>query len=263
MKKWRIIISSCLFFSVILVQAQEKKKVNGRIGFEFGISSVFGGTVTPDRIRANKSMYEYDDFYCGFPGPDQDAEIIYGGIKYEYPLWENRLGLSAGLRFSKISSEISPDWSYSHFLWLFRQEGQNTDYLSIRSITQKNYYLGVPLELRYFFPRRSDSFFKQYVKLGVAVNYRLSTENSIAFYNNEMTQYADAVGKQVGKPASFNAYVYPAYGFRLGRIKDFWLNLEFQFPGFLAGKKAHSFIRQDFGVGMQMSLQMPLSKIIK
>ncbi|GHT62405.1 hypothetical protein AGMMS50239_15630 [Bacteroidia bacterium] len=243
------------------MQAQEKKTVKGQIGFEFGVGSFFGGTVTPEQVRTSKS--KYDDFYCGFPGLGQEAETVYGGIKYEYIFCDNRLGFATGLRFSKISGKMSPNWNKSYFLWLFRQEGLNTDYLSIQNMTQKNYYLGVPLELRYIYPRRRDSFFKQYVKLGVAVNCLVSTKNSIAFYDNAMTQYASTVNDAIEKPDLFNAYIYPAYGFKFGRLKDVSFNMEFHFPGFLVGNKAHPFIRQDFGVGMQLSVQMPVNKIIK
>lgn len=260
MKKWKIIIGSCLVFSTLLAQAQEKKTANGRIGIEFGSGSVYGETVTPERIRASKSLNEWD-FFCGFPTGDQTAETVYSGIKYEYFLYNNRLGLTAGLRFSTLSSTLESN-NYRYFLWLFRQEDLNTDFLRIQNIKQRNCYLGIPLEIR-FFPKKRDSFFKQYFKLGVATNYLLSSKNTIAFYDNTMSQYAGAVGKQIDKPDLFNAYIYPAYGFKFGKGKGVWFNMEFHFPGFLTGKKAHPFIRQNMGIGIQLSAQMPVSKIIK
>ena len=260
MKNRKIGIWCGLVLFPLLLQAQEETKCSDRIGFEFGGNVFFGETRMPDRVRASKSVYEHDDFYCGFPDPDQVVEKIYAGIKYETFFRNDRFGLTAGLRFSQLSSGIKADWNRDYFIWLFRQNETTTDYLSIRKIRQKNYYLGIPLEFRFLLRKRTSSFFNPYFKLGVAVNYCVSTTNSITFFDPAMIQYAGAVSEQIEKPDAFNAWVYPAFGFRFGTMKNIWFNVEAHFPGFLIEDKTLPFIRTDVGTGLQVSVQIPLAK---
>jgi len=257
MKKWKIGIGCGLVLLPLLLLAQEKTTSKSRVGFEFGGNVFFGEAIVPDQVRTSKSVYEYEDFFCGISASDQVLENLYGGIKYESFFWKDRLGLAVGLRFSQFSAEINTDWDRKYFIWLFRQNETTTDYLTLQSIKQKNYYLGIPLEFRYL-PKRRDSFFKQYLKLGANVNYRLSTINSIAFYDPAMSKYAGAVGAEIGKPSLFNAWIYPAYGFKFGKMKNVWFNMEIDFPGLLIGEKSHPLFRADAGMGMQISVQIPL-----
>jgi len=264
MKKWKTEIFCGLFLFPLLMQAQEEKiKVNDRIGIEFGTNVFYGNTNAPDQIRISKSVYEYDDLYYGYPNSNQVLNNTYGGIKYESFFNNDRLGLSVGLRFSKFSSKINADWNQKYFIWLFSQTETTANYLTIKNIKQGNYYLGVPVELRYVISGKENSFpFDQYFKLGVAANYLLSTTNSVIFYDPAMTKYAGAVEETIKKPSPFNTWVYPVYGIRFGKIDNIWFNMEFNLLGFLIGKDVHPFIHQNVGMGLQLSVQIPLNKKI-
>ena len=244
----------------LFMQAQETIINRGKIGLEFGSNGFWGETIVPNQVRASNSAYQYDDFYYDYPDMNQVLSNIYGGIKYESFFYKNRLGLAVGLRFSQFSSEMNASGrNQKYFAWLLRQDELTTDYLMLQKIEQKNYYLGIPLELRYFF--RNNSFFSWYFKLGTTVNYCLSTNNTITFNDSAMEQYTGAIEEQIDKPSLFNALVYPAWGFKLGNMKSIWGNIEIHLPGFLIGKKAHPFVRQDAGMGIQLSVQIPLNKI--
>jgi len=258
MKIWTIIICCGLVLFPLLMQAQEQK-ISDRIGVELGSGGFFGTTVAPDRVRLSRSVYEYDDFHSDYPNSSQFLDINYGGVKYESFFYENRLGLATGLRFSEFSSKIGSDWERSYFIWLFRQDETTTDYLTIHRIKQKSYYIGIPLELRYFLSTGKKPLFNQYIKLGAAVNYCLSTTNSITFYEQAMTKYTRAVEEQIGKPNPFNAWVYPTYGLRYDKIKNIWINMEIYLLGFFIGGKAHPFIHTETGMGVQFSVQIPLN----
>jgi len=261
MKKWKTVICCGLIFSPLLMQAQEEKvKINDRIGVEFGYNNSGGEIIVPDRVRASYSVYGYNDFYNGYPGSDQGLDNLYGGIRYETFFYDNRIGVSAGLRFSKFSSGMSAGVNQQYFLWLSSQSETTANYLTIRNIKQNNYYLGIPLEFR-FLMRKHDPFFNHYLKLGVAVNCRLLTSNSIAFFDPAMTKYTGSVEEVIGKPGLFNTFIYPTYGIRLGKMDDIWFNLEYTFP-ILLGGKVHSLINPYAGVGVQLSVQIPLNKKI-
>ena len=258
MEKQKIALWCGLALLPFLTFAQEINTGSGRIGFEFGSDNYFGGINVPERVRASKSVYEYNDFYYGSPKANQSITTLYGGVNYETYFNNDRLGFSAGLRFSQFTSEISAGWNQNYLVWLFRQDETYTDFLTIRSITQNNNYLGVPLSLRYILPRKRDSFFTQYFKLGTAINYCLSTNNSILFFDASMSRHEDAVSEQIGKPNPLNALIYPAYGFKFGRMKNVWVNLEFIFPGFIIGNNAHPFVKTNVGMGIQLAVQIPL-----
>jgi len=258
-KRNKIAILCGFIFFPILLQAQEAKTGN-RIGVEFGGNVFLGETIVPERVRESKSLYEEDGFSCGFPAPEQTVGNFYGGIKFESFFLKERLGFSAGLRFSRLSSEINAYWKYSYFMWLFRQNETTTDYLSIQKISQDNYYLGVPLELRFLLKKRTYSAFNPYLKLGTSVNYRVSTKNSITFFDQAMIRHSGELNEQIENPKPFYAWVYPAFGFRFGRPKSIWFNMEFNFPGFLIEDKSQTFVRTDFGFGMEFSIQIPFSK---
>jgi len=268
MKFWKkLAIGYGLIIFSVLLQAQEKM-ISNRIGVEFGFNDFFGETIVPERVRGGESIEGGDWLTNTYT--NQILEVLYCGIKYEQYFYEKHIGFAAGLRFSQLSADINGGYTYfllfpieNSFLWQFREEGIYTDYLRINRITQKNNYLGIPLEFSYITKKR-DSFFRPYVKIGVVVNYLLSTTNSIVFVSEQMNnQYADAVENQQEKPKSFNSYFYPAIGFKLGKNRHIWINIEFQLSQFFNARKAHPFIRSNFGIGMQLSVQIPLNKKTK
>ena len=260
MEKWKkTAIIWGLIFLPLLLNAQERKKIH-RIGIEFGGNGFFGETIIPEQVRESVSLYEYDDFYCGFPVANQTLENYYAGIKYETYFWEDRLGFSTGLRLSQLSSEINTNWRYRYFLYRFRQDETSADYLTIQKIAQNNYYVGIPLELRVLVKQRTYSFFNPYFKLGAAFNYLVSTNNTITFNDPAMIRYDMEVSDQIKTPKSFYAWIYPVFGFRLGKLEKTWFNIEANFPGFLIDDKVHPFTRTDVGLGFQLSVQIPLFK---
>ena len=265
MKKCKKTATICgLIFFPFLVQAQQiqEAKISNLIGVEFGFNAFTGKTVVPERVdqfRTDNPIESGNLF-------NNSIEVPYVGIKFERYFSEKRMEFAAGLRFSQFSSAIH---GKSHlflfntyddpFLWRFREDGAYIDYLNVTRITQTSNYLGIPLEWRYLL-RGSDAFFRPYVKVGVVVNKLLSTSNLIKFENEQMNQYADAVGKQLPKPNSFNSYFYPTLGFKLGKDHYVCLNMEIQYVPFIMAKKAHPFISDSSGVGVQLSLQIPLNK---
>jgi len=222
MKKWNKTVIICgLIIFPLFMQAQEAK-ISNLIGVEFGLNEFIGNTVVPERVdqfRTDNPIKSGNLF-------NKAIEVPFVGIKYEQYYVEKKMVFSAGLRFSQFSSAIHGNTDFfftfydNSFLWRFREDGAYVDYLNIKRITQTSNYIGIPLEWSYLL-RGSDAFFRPYVKIGVVVNKLLSTKNSIKFENELMSQYTNAVEKQLPKPNSFNSYFYPTLGFKLG--KDHYL----------------------------------------
>jgi hypothetical protein len=261
MKTTRIflLLLPVLFSSFTRLQAQDKSKIhNFKLGFETGLGVYWGDVVKPEQVRENYLIY--DDYYGCFSfniGPSQGAMAYHAGVKSEYFFFKNRVGVTAGLRVSKFSSTFESDNSYP-VMWLLRQEDIHTDYVRIRSITQNSYYIGIPLEIR-FFPNRRELPFQHYFKLGVAFNYQVYTKYKTAFYEERMNIHAGAVEAQLGKPNSFNSYIYPVFGFKIGRSSSPWVNVEIYCSG-LINPRSISFLKDGAGIGFQLSVQLPVGK---
>jgi len=259
MKNWRKTAIVCgLIFVSCRLTAQESKLIN-RIGIEFGVNEFIGKTVVPDRVRAGDIIKSGSSF-------NNTIDVPYIGIKYEQCFFDKRMGFAAGLRFTQFSSAIHGKTAYfliipynNCFLWQFNENGIYTDYLKIIRITQDNNYLGIPLEFTYVLENK-DTFFRPYIKVGAVVNKLVSTKSTIEFLDDQMNQYADAVGNQVEKPNAFNAYFYPALGFKLGKNRYICGNVEIQYTPIFIPKRIHPFISSDYGIGIHFSLQIPLRK---
>jgi hypothetical protein len=250
--------------SAVPLQAQ-----NVKIGAEFGYDMFFGGSKKPDMVRENKSLYPYYDYYyCGFIVPEQTINISYFGLKSEFFFMKIQVGISAVLSLSLYSSVLDSDKDY--FLWQVGHEGVNTDYVRIRNIKQSSYYVGLPLEIR-FFPKRQEMPVKLYFKIGSVFNLHVHTKNHVDFQDDAMNYYSESINNQIEKPNNFSAYLYPAVGlkiggFKVGNSKFPWINIETHFPGILISSNASAFFESDpnsnenFGIGIQFSVQIPLFK---
>jgi len=266
---YKIIIFILCFIAP--VQAQEnnliKKHHNIKLGVEIGTDFFFGDPRKPDMVRESKSSnyyYNDHDFYCGLILDFQNMNVSYFGIKPEIFFLKNRLGISSGLRFSRYSSYLKSDRDY--FLWLIHQDDIYTEYVKINRITQNSYYLGIPLEVK-FFPNRRELPAQFYMKVGSTFNYRLQTNNKIEFQNHFMESNADMIDDQINDSnLDFNAYMFFAAGIKIGRFKagsrrktpNF--NIEIHPLNIMLTDKASSFIRTNAGIGFQVSAQIPIGK---
>jgi hypothetical protein len=260
MKKTFFILNFILLFAA-QIWAQEKilKMPRLRLGFEVGAGAFFGETEKPSMIRENRSYYyDYDyDFHCGFILPDQEFDFFYIGLKPEYSI-NKRFVVAAGLRLSYSKGALDSDRDY--FLWKISETGTNTNYLKINSISQHNYYIGVPLELK-LFPREIDYFVRQYFILGTTLNFLAASTNSISFRNTKMEKYESEISAQLGKPDYFHGQLYLGVGLKIGKTNHPFGNIEFHLPVFIyGGDKLNSFTKAGdaFGFGIKTILQIPI-----
>ncbi|MDR1120969.1 MAG: hypothetical protein LBM08_08630 [Dysgonamonadaceae bacterium] len=260
MKKARVFVYFLwMFYPFLITQAGDKTK-NLKLGVEFGTGIYFGDLIMPERVRENKSTYPYS--YMDDYGVIDGDELIVGpyvGVKSEYFLLRNRLGITAGLRLSSFSTSLHSDGDY--FLWLLKQEHVYTDYVKIREIKQNSFYIGIPLEVR-FFPNKRELPFQHYFKFGASFNYRIQTNNNILFMREEMSRYAGEIEAEIDNPNDFIINLYPAIGFKIGRQKATWFNVEFQLPGAIVSRNAFPLIKTNAGLGFQLSVQIPLGKTV-
>jgi hypothetical protein len=243
--------------------SQANSHHNLKIGFNVGAGSYFGSTQKPPQIREYNSMYD-DDFYCGVILPSGTTNSKHLGINAEYYILKNRVGLSAGLKFTQFQTTLESDGDY--FLWNQGQEGLITDYLSIRKITQNNYYLGLPADMK-FFINRSEKICNMYLKIGGSLNFKVSDHNSVNFLEESMNEFEMNVLNELSDTKSCYSNVFFAIGLKMIRFRETWkgfpqFNVEFRMLDLILTNKYSSFIDSDVtaGIGMQISVQIPLGK---
>lgn len=256
-----------LLFLPLLVLAQEEKIHEFprlRWGIDVGTDMFDGKTVKNPNIRESQSYYyDYpfyidDRFYGGFLFNSYNYTRYYIGIKPEYSL-NHRVTVAAGLRFSFNKSELNSDQKY--FLWKVSEENLTTNYVQVSGVNQNNFYVGVPLEVK-FFPAQSDMLVRQYFKMGMLFNFLAASQNSVSFIDENMKKYGDIVSKQMGKPSFFTGYLYFGIGFNIARMNHPFGSIEIQAPvRVFNNKKLASFIQEPAeGFGLQATFYIPTGK---
>ena len=228
------------------------------IGTEFG--SNFANTQLTDQWSVRNSainpyFFEFDDY-------DNGASFysLFFGIKSEYALYKDILSVSSGIRYRSFNSSFSRS---PYFFLLHEEQGDRTDYLRIKEITEKSHYLGVPVEVTCapdfsLFRNRTFSI-AFYTKLGGEVSARLQTSRGINFYNKTMQQYEEElITEKCEELTPIYASLYCAFGIRFGNPNSIRFNIEGTPPAFVFTNKVSSFMDvKDFG-GLQLSLLIPI-----
>jgi len=264
MKKIISILLLILLFG-FKVQAQEEEKVieynipRWRIGIEAGLDGPFGSTNKPSQIRENRSYYfDYDyDFHCGFVIKITKSALYYFGVKSEY-MFNKRWAVASGLRLSFNKSTLKSDRDF--FLWKIEETETSANYIKIKNISQSNYYLGLPIELK-FFPREKDYAVRHYFIFGTSFNFLVSSNNNIDFANEKMKKYSSDITAQMETPNLFFNTMYAGIGLKFGKMNYPFGNIEFKFPVLRVSKKSNSFVQIDaLGVSLQASFFVPVAK---
>jgi hypothetical protein len=261
----RLIFITCfIFLFVAQTQAQTEEIISTprfRLGIEAGVDGLIGRSNKLPMIRENKSSYyNYeDDYYGGFIYDEQTFRSFYFGIKPEY-LIHRRFAVAAGVRFS--FNKIVYDSDKDYFLWKINESADGTtNYVRIKDITQKNYYVGIPMEIR-FFPREIDYPVRHYFLLGTSLNFLVNSNNDVSFKNSHMNKYDAEVSDQIDELA-FHGFLYGGFGLKIGNTNQPFGNIEFHFPVLmLTNDKQNVLVNANdaFGFGVQLSFQIPLCK---
>ena len=257
---------------ILALFAQDKQTLqihnNLKLAFEFGTNVMSTELVKPEEIRENRSSgYMYNDGYYdyGLWGDYNILRTTYFGMKPEYFIFSNRIGIASGVRFIMASSKLVSD--RDNFLWKVNESGLNTDYVQIKDINQDAFLFGIPFEIR-FFPNKRELPFQHYVKIGASINYHIYSKNQVNFTNQAMEKYNDLVLSQLPDNNVFSSFFYGAFGFKIVKFKEGrwlpWGNIEFQFPYLLLTNKSFTFAGRGIGgfpgVGIQLSFEIPIGK---
>lgn len=244
-----------LLFYASISTAQEAKQLF--LGIEAGMTFMSCEMKNTDYIRAEMPSYPYEYSSNSITSQMFNSFV---GLKPEFFLKNDKFGVAAGLRYTRMHAWISKD-QYSEtnanfFYLLFRQDGVNTEYLKVKEINQATDCIGIPLEIRYF--AYKPHLIRLYFKLGVEVNFRLRTETDVVFVDNAMEQYQDDVTEIVGQPELVGASLYASAGLRIGKSSSKpTVSVELCAPVINLNYEPNSMVSPIAGGGFQVNIQLP------
>jgi len=267
MKKFWIILSLISIYS-LQIQAQDTityKIPRLRLGIEAGVNYFFGTINKPNMIRESRSYYYTsgnqssadNDYYGGFISQSSSFAAYSFGLKLEYVL-HKRVAISSGLRFSFYKATLFSDRNY--FLWKISETETSSNYIKIKNLSQKNYYLAIPLEVRFFFTER-DFFARFYLIAGNSFNFLIASSDHVEFQNPKMEKYNSTVKQHIGRTNLFYGSFYLGIGLKLGKVNYPFGNIEFFCPIVnLAKHRANAFVYLDAipAMGIRTTLNIPM-----
>lgn len=208
------------------------------------------------------SYYNYYNDYSYAPQRVlSSAYLRYFSVKPEFR-FSDRISLYTGLRFAEVNSSFSGlgrEDAY-FFLKLNGADVGSTELFRIKSISEKNAYLSIPLEARFTLVRPSQwRGFRVYAKIGGDIGVLLNSNKKIDFLLESMKEYEDYVIDQVG--LSSNKLLSSIYlGFGIGyEMRSGWaFNLDIPAYSHFLTKNNSTLTAADVLAVVQFSLAMPL-----
>ena len=243
---------------------------NLKIAIEFGTNVIGTKLAKPEQIRENYSADDKNNYGLFADREYTSMKTKYFGLKPEFFVFHNRVGIASGLRLTVVNAELASNSGNNVFLWKIKEDKNDdliTDYVRIMDIHQKSHLLSVPFELRFFLNNREKPV-QNYIKLGASINYNISSKYNVNFTDKAMEKHNDLINGQLSGYNMLSAFFFGAFGFKIGKYREGswvpWGNIEFQFPYILLTDKSFAFagkynkIENFPGAGLQISFQIPI-----
>lgn len=135
--------------------------------------------------------------------------------------WALRTGLQYSFNYKRIGYKqaeeefhtadyIDDEWYY------FEVDNENQlEYLRVKGIEQHSHYLGIPIELRYYF-KSSVETFRWYLAAEADFDFLIGNRNKVNFLNKDgMAPFASQVTSKYANPDPMNTSTYFGAGFQL------------------------------------------------
>lgn len=149
-----------------------------------------------------------------------------GSFRYEIVSpdyhWSLRTGLQYGFNYKRIGYKQAEEKfhpaDYVDKEWYYFQvdNDQQLEYLRVKGIEQHSHYLGIPIELRYYFKSGLETF-RMYLAAEADLDFLVGNRNKVNFLNKDgMAPYAAQVTSHYANPDPMNASTYFGAGFQVG-----------------------------------------------
>ncbi|MDD4632542.1 MAG: hypothetical protein PHQ77_09880 [Proteiniphilum sp.] len=253
----RYLLLLILIFSFVHTGAQQQSQSRFRIGIEYGSYKMAGEINDQWEFRQVKTRYVTQEDQTGSEHVKGEGEVYYAGLKSELSVWENRLTLTSGIRYSRVNERISPSWDAP--LYLFHPSDQGIELFRVRGMNESLGYVGVPLEADFLLWGRLSNW-QGYVKAGIQAGMKIHGKTTIDFASKEMEKYGDEIITAAGKaPSNFLLNTYGGLGLRLILNNGIRLSIEALFPQHFLTKDNFSLLASESYGGAQLSVSLPVN----
>ena len=253
----RYLLLLILIFSFVHTGAQQQSQSRFRIGIEYGSYKMAGEINDQWEFRQVKTRYVTQEDQTGSEHVKGEGEVYYAGLKSELSVWENRLTLTSGIRYSRVNERISPSWDAP--LYLFHPSDQGIELFRVRGMNESLGYVGVPLEADFLLWGRLSNW-QGYVKAGIQAGMKIHGKTTIDFASKEMEKYGDEIITAAGKaPSNFLLNTYGGLGLRLILNNGIRLSIEALFPQHFFTKDNFSLLTSESYGGAQLSVSLPVN----
>jgi hypothetical protein len=235
-----------IVLSPLLLYSQDSTKyLIGEAGIDFFSSD----GLMNSRIRKAESSSFQD--LTSSDGVSDYFTRAYAGIKVEFRMKDNMIGVLTGIKYSRNTSQLTRAGYPGYFYFLHRQTGTTTDYLRIRMLEQVSSYIGIPVEVKFFAygERRVRLFFSA----GLDINYNVHNKNNIQFEDPAMDKYADEISAIIGTAGDWHTTFYARAGLTFGK-KDPSCSLALTLPASVSSSVS-TLINPGYGGGINLQLQ--------
>lgn len=221
MKKATLLCSCLLLMAGKMAMAQEtssQRQWHHNAYVEIG--PVFHSYHSPNLDHFRPMGGYGSQIYVGSRSSNWQASARYEFVTPNYH-WAFRTGLQYTYRWKQIGYDAlgdkitTLDEIPNHYLFEIGNDDTHLEYLRIRGIEQATHYLGIPLEIRYYFNSNLPSF-RMYVMAEADLDYMVGNKNTVNFLNPDMAPYSDQILAFYDDPDPFNVSSYFGGGFQVG-----------------------------------------------
>lgn len=150
---------------------------------------------------------------------DSWASNLQASARYEIVTPDYHWALRTGIQYSVHQKSIGYDADYIDDAWYYFEiaNAPQLEYLRVKGIKQNSHYLGIPLELRYYFKSTLNTF-RMYAMAETDFDFLIGNTDKVYFYDPEMEPYQSQVFSHYADPDKLNASTYLGGGFQVGDL---------------------------------------------
>lgn len=255
-----ILLATMTFFSVSAQFIDDPPSGNWQrfLHVEAGMIYPEGEIKESVSIRQNISYYYVNQYADGYVSSATSGLVF--GVRYGYYIPRFKSGISAGLRFTGLDTEISGYTSdISDFFYLrYSMEDSDTKFARVTSMSESSYFLSVPLEAHIVpFTFKNLSV---YAKAGIEYSIvNLKSGSEIVFRDEGMDPFKEEIlGSISGVVNKRYSTLYATVGMKLGREDAPNLMFEVYLPSLFLTKDNFALIDVDYFEGFKLAVQIPL-----
>ena len=219
----KIFLWSCLL--MLTSTATMAQETEPKDGWHHNLYVELGPKFTA-HLSPNLEPFRPTGGYGAFINVDSHMRTWQGSFRYEIVSpnyhWALRTGLQYSFNYKRIGYKQAEEKfhpaGYVDYQWYYFEvdNEQQLEYLKVKGIEQHSHYLGIPIELRYYFNSGLETF-RMYLAAEADVDFLVGNRNKVNFLNKDgMAPYAGQVTSKYANPDPMNASAYFGAGFQVG-----------------------------------------------